>query len=228
MAEAKTSKKNKTAQTAASGFQKNIRGRTPEGAPNPVDKHVGNRIRLRRTILGYSQQFMARKLGLTFQQVQKYEKGCNRVGASRLWDISKVLEVPMEYFFEDMDAGIAGSSPMMSTMPDDVKDLMLQKLSKEKEVNEDDPMCRQETLELVRAYYKIRNRQLAQTISEMLKIMSRSNSLFPDEAPDAADNPCSKQVPEELYRRINDILNHASSLNDIRNEIRRLLSGENS
>ena len=225
MAEAKTSKKNKTAQTAASGFQKNIRGRTlegapnpvdkHEGAPNPVDKHVGNRIRLRRTILGYSQQFMARKLGLTFQQVQKYEKGCNRVGASRLWDISKVLEVPMEYFFEDMDAGIAGSSPMMST-------------SKEKEVNEDDPMCRQETLELVRAYYKIRNRQLAQTISEMLKIMSRSNSLFPDEAPDAADNPCSKQVPEELYRRINDILNQASSLNDIRNEIRRLLSGENS
>ena len=62
MAEAKTSKKNKTAQTAASGFQKNIRGRTLEGAPNPVDKHVGNRIRLRRTILGYSQQFMARKL----------------------------------------------------------------------------------------------------------------------------------------------------------------------
>ena len=60
------------------------RGRTPDGEPNPIDTHVGNRIRLRRQLLGYSQEKLASLLGLTFQQVQKYEKGMNRVGASRL------------------------------------------------------------------------------------------------------------------------------------------------
>ena len=67
------------------------RGRTPDGGPNPIDTHVGNRIRLRRQLLGYSQEKLASLLGLTFQQVQKYEKGMNRVGASRLWDMGKVL-----------------------------------------------------------------------------------------------------------------------------------------
>ena len=223
MAGAKISQKNKAAQTADNGPKKNVRGRTEEGEPNPVDKHVGNRIRLRSTLLGYSQQFMARKLGLTFQQVQKYEKGCNRVGASRLWDISKVLEVSMDYFFEDMDANIAQASPMMLTLPDDAKDRMLQKLGKEKEVNEDDPMCRKETLELVRAYYNIRNRQLAQTIFDILQIMSRSNTLFPDETPDAAERQ-TELTPEELYRQINNILNHASSPEYIRNQIRQILN----
>lgn len=80
-----------------------IRGRITDNEPNPVDVHVGNRIRLRRTLLGFSQPFMARKLGVTFQQLQKYEKGCNRVGARRLFDISKVLRVSMDFFFEDMD-----------------------------------------------------------------------------------------------------------------------------
>ena len=116
--------------------------RSTTGAPNPVDVHVGNRIRLRRTLLGYSQQYMAKKLGLTFQQVQKYEKGCNRVGASRLWDISKVLDVTMDFFFEDMDKDIESQSPMMQNMSEGEGVYML---------NEDvdkidmDPMKKQET-----------------------------------------------------------------------------------
>jgi|GEM_PF-5676745 len=65
--------------------EKSIRGRLAEGTPNPVDIHVGERIKLRRKLLGLSQQQMAKKMGLTFQQIQKYEKGLNRVGASRLW-----------------------------------------------------------------------------------------------------------------------------------------------
>ena len=77
---------------------KSLRGRVNDNEPNPVDVHVGNRIRLRRTILHITQQQMAEMLGLTFQQIQKYEKGMNRVGASRLWDISRVLEVPMGFF----------------------------------------------------------------------------------------------------------------------------------
>ena len=89
------------------------RGRTPDGEPNPIDTHVGNRIRLRRQLLGYSQEKLASLLGLTFQQVQKYEKGMNRVGASRLWDMGKVLGVPISFFFEDMDEETAGQSPRM-------------------------------------------------------------------------------------------------------------------
>ena len=92
--------------------RKSSRGRTPNGQPNPIDVHVGNRIRLRRTLLGLSQEKLAALLGLTFQQVQKYERGMNRVGASRLWDIGKVLEVPINFFFEDMDKSVASPGAM--------------------------------------------------------------------------------------------------------------------
>ena len=74
--------------------QKNsIRGRQADGSPHPVDLHVGRRMRLRRNLLGISQETLAHKLGLTFQQVQKYERGLNRISSSRLFDISKVLNV---------------------------------------------------------------------------------------------------------------------------------------
>src|SRR5580698_4530908 len=73
-----------------------------ESRPSPIDVHVGSRIRLRRTLLGMSQERLGDSLGLTFQQVQKYERGVNRVGASRLFDLSRVLDVPISFFFEDM------------------------------------------------------------------------------------------------------------------------------
>ncbi len=69
--------------------------------PNPIDIHVGSRIRLRRTMLSMSQEKLGEALGITFQQIQKYEKGTNRVGASRLQNISAVLNVPVSFFFED-------------------------------------------------------------------------------------------------------------------------------
>lgn len=69
--------------------------------PNPIDIHVGSRIRLRRTMLGMSQEKLGESLGITFQQIQKYEKGTNRVGASRLQNISTILNVPVSFFFED-------------------------------------------------------------------------------------------------------------------------------
>jgi transcriptional regulator with XRE-family HTH domain len=69
-------------------------------APNPIDKHVGSRVRMRRMMLGMSQEKLGDALGLTFQQVQKYEKGTNRIGASRLQQISNILQVPVEFFFE--------------------------------------------------------------------------------------------------------------------------------
>ena len=73
--------------------------------PNPIDIHVGSRIRLRRNMLGYSQEKLGESLGITFQQIQKYEKGTNRVGASRLQAISAILTVPVSFFFEDAPGG---------------------------------------------------------------------------------------------------------------------------
>ena len=77
-------------------------------APNPVDKYVGSRVRMRRIMLGMSQEKLGEALGLTFQQVQKYEKGTNRVGASRLQQISEVLQVPVSFLFDGGPSGAAG------------------------------------------------------------------------------------------------------------------------
>ena len=76
-------------------------------APNPVDKYVGSRVRMRRIMLGMSQEKLGEALGLTFQQVQKYEKGTNRVGASRIQQISEILQVPVSFLFEGGPSGTA-------------------------------------------------------------------------------------------------------------------------
>src|SRR3974377_1456796 len=78
-------------------------------APNPIDKHVGSRVRMRRMMLSMSQEKLGGALGLTFQQVQKYEKGTNRIGASRLQQISHILQVPVAFFFEGAPAALAPS-----------------------------------------------------------------------------------------------------------------------
>jgi len=75
-----------------------------EAGPHPVDRHVGRRVYERRLSLGYSQSDLGRGLGLTFQQVQKYEKGVNRISSSKLWDISRFLDIPIGWFFEGLDA----------------------------------------------------------------------------------------------------------------------------
>src|SRR5271156_593968 len=85
-------------------------------APNPVDKHVGSRVRMRRMMLGMTQENLGNSLGLTFQQVQKYEKGTNRIGASRLQQISHILQVPVSFFFEG--APHVGTSPRVEGMSD--------------------------------------------------------------------------------------------------------------
>src|SRR5262245_208521 len=85
-------------------------------APNPTDKHVGSRVRMRRMMLGMSQEKLGDALGLTFQQVQKYEKGTNRIGASRLQQISHILQVPVAFFFEGAP-NIPGQSDGMGEAP---------------------------------------------------------------------------------------------------------------
>ncbi|MEM9471945.1 MAG: helix-turn-helix domain-containing protein [Pseudomonadota bacterium] len=70
--------------------------------PNPIDVHVGSRLRMRRMLVGMSQEKLGESLDLTFQQIQKYEKGSNRISASRLYDMSRILDVPVQFFFDDM------------------------------------------------------------------------------------------------------------------------------
>ncbi|WP_022733743.1 helix-turn-helix domain-containing protein [Thalassospira lucentensis] len=146
------------------------RGRTANGKPNPVDIHVGARVRLRRTLLGMSQEKLGEAIGLTFQQVQKYERGANRVGASRLYDLSRVLEVPVSFFFDDMPDEISSKSVHerreMSESPDPF---------------DNDPMNRRETLELVRAYYRITDPNQRKKVFELVKSMGAIAAAEPDQ-----------------------------------------------
>lgn len=89
-----------------------------EKRPHPIDVHVGGRVRLRRTMIGMSQDKLADALGLTFQQIQKYEKGVNRIGASRVFEISRILNVPIQFFFDDYNAK-TGSYGFAEHAPDE-------------------------------------------------------------------------------------------------------------
>lgn len=128
---------------------------------NAIDMHVGKRVRLRRTLLGMSQEQLGAELNITSQQVQKYERGANRISASRLWDISQILDVPISYFFDDMSENTMRSSPRWVSRGD-VMDAMTSQPLK-------DPMARRETLELVRAYYTIEKPAVRKRIAEMVK-----------------------------------------------------------
>jgi transcriptional regulator with XRE-family HTH domain len=103
---------------------------------HPVDVHVGKRIRHRRWTLGTTQQQLADRVGIKFQQIQKYETGANRVSASRLWDIAGALNVPVSFFFEGMDSQVSADAMAAPDMPDDI-------------------LSDREALELLRSYYAI-------------------------------------------------------------------------
>jgi transcriptional regulator with XRE-family HTH domain len=144
-------------------------GPEKEGRPSPIDVHVGSRIRLRRTLLGMSQERLGEALGLTFQQVQKYERGVNRVGASRLFDLSRVLDVPISFFFDDMPESLAstygGPAHRRSTGFSETQDSF-----------SDDALNRRETLELVRAYYRITEPAVRKRVFELIKSMGPTDS----------------------------------------------------
>src|SRR5574341_737753 len=94
-------------------------------APNPIDRHVGSRVRMRRMMLGMSQEKLGDALGLTFQQIQKYEKGTNRVGASRIQQIAEILQVPVSFLFEGGPSGPAGADRFgEGTSPAHVSDFL--------------------------------------------------------------------------------------------------------
>ena len=144
-------------------------GAEKEGRPSPIDVHVGSRIRLRRTLLGMSQERLGEALGLTFQQVQKYERGVNRVGASRLFDLSRVLDVPISFFFDDLPESLATSyGGNAGRRGAGFSELQVGFA--------DDALNRRETLELVRAYYRITDPAVRKRVFELIKSMGPSES----------------------------------------------------
>lgn len=131
------------------------------GRPNPVDEHVGKRVRLRRQLLGMSQEKLGGALGLTFQQVQKYERGANRIGASRLFEMSRVLDVPVAFFFEEMDGGSDARRPRRKAG--------INGFAEDGAVFESDVFSKRETLELVRAYNRIGDASVRKRLFDLMK-----------------------------------------------------------
>ena len=136
-----------------------------ETRSSPIDTHVGTRIRLRRTLLGLSQEKLGDALGLTFQQVQKYERGVNRVGASRLFDLSRVLDVPIAFFFDDLPDHLAGMNGghMMRVTGGFAE--------RQDSFGTDEAMNRRETLDMVRAYYRITDPAIRKRVFDLIKSM---------------------------------------------------------
>ncbi|WP_296040758.1 helix-turn-helix domain-containing protein [uncultured Agrobacterium sp.] len=126
--------------------------------PNPIDIHVGSRIRLRRTMLGMSQEKLGESLGITFQQIQKYEKGTNRVGASRLQNISAILNVPVSFFFEDApgEQSASASSSAEASSSNYVVDFL----------------SSSEGLQLNRAFVKINDPKVRRRIVDLVKALA--------------------------------------------------------
>jgi transcriptional regulator with XRE-family HTH domain len=146
-----------------------VTGADREGRPSPIDVHVGSRIRLRRTLLGMSQERLGEALGLTFQQVQKYERGVNRVGASRLFDLSRVLDVPISFFFDDMPDSLTTSFGVPASR-------RATSFTDSGDGFGDDTLNRRETLELVRAYYRITDPALRKRVFDLIKSMGPPES----------------------------------------------------
>lgn len=133
------------------------RATATKGGPNAIDEHVGRRIRDRRVCLGLSQGWLGDALGLTFQQVQKYEKGSNRVGASRLWHLAQVLDVPIGYFYEGLSDEAAATAGTRETMDEPDEDTG-------------------NALALMRIYSEIRDPAARRVVRELATLLARARA----------------------------------------------------
>lgn len=135
-----------------------------KGTPDAVDVHVGKRLKTKRTLLGLSQEKLAESLDLTFQQIQKYERGMNRISAGRLYELSRILEIPVTYFYEGLKATASNVSAPIG-MSDNTQESFGGS-------SDDDVMNRKETLDLVRLYYSIENEKTRKDIVKFIKSMA--------------------------------------------------------
>ena len=144
-----------------------------ENTPSPIDVHVGARIRQRRTSLGMSQEKLGDALKLTFQQIQKYERGTNRVGASRLYDLCRVFDVTADFFFEGLPnfehvQGFTGGAPSWYDQPAFAE--------KQAPFGQDEPPANRELAELVRAFGKITDPKVRERILDLVKSLAMAPS----------------------------------------------------
>jgi transcriptional regulator with XRE-family HTH domain len=137
-------------------------------APHPVDVHVGRRLRSRRTILGMSQEELGEAVGVTFQQIQKYERGLNRIGSSRLYEFACILGVGVSYFFEDFS--------------DEQKSGTATHFAEDGVPFEYERLNNKEVLTLVRAYYGISDRQIRKKVLSLIKSLSSCEDLEEDDS----------------------------------------------
>ena len=138
-------------------------GRRKLDRPHPTDVHVGSRVRMRRNMLGLSQEKLGEAIGLTFQHVQKYERGANRIGASRLYELGEVLDVPVTFFYDDQDPVRAPAIPVgFEETPQEGFD--------------SDPLRRRETHELVGAYYQIEDPAVRRRLFDLAKALASDSA----------------------------------------------------
>jgi transcriptional regulator with XRE-family HTH domain len=132
----------------------------PKKVPNPIDRHVGARVRMRRLLVSMSQERLGEALGITFQQIQKYEKGANRIGASRLQQIAKILGVPVEFFFDGAPSGDVGLVGGFGELPQPsfVSDFM----------------ATSEGVQLTRAFVKIADAQVRRRLIDLVEVLASS------------------------------------------------------
>lgn len=132
------------------------------GVPHPVDIHVGGRVRARRAFLGMSQTKLGLAVGLTFQQIQKYERGANRIGSSRLYQFAGILDVPVSFFFEGVDEAVT-EADLAPGMSDGVQAPL-----------SGDAMMQEETRNLIKSYYKITDDRVRNRVFELAKAVANS------------------------------------------------------
>ena len=156
-----------------------VRGRLSDGAPNPIDVHVGSQLKLRRILLGLSQERLADELGITFQQVQKYEKGLNRIGASRLWDLAQVLGVSVAYFYENLDENTRNKSPRKIS-----NHLILSDNTQEFDMS---ILLNKDIRDLINAYMQISDPKVAKNVLNLVISMVPQKSEVQDD---------SKKIPD--------------------------------
>ncbi len=131
----------------------------------PIDIHVGSRLRLRRNLLGLTLQTLAKAVGVSYQQIQKYETGTDRIFASRLFNLSRVLDVPISFFFEDLSPAAAGGGRRRTRGLSEAPAAAL----------EPDLLFKRETVGLVRAYFRVKDPKLRKRVLDLLKVLGKAS-----------------------------------------------------
>lgn len=144
------------------------------GAPTDVDKHVGKRLKIRRNLMGMSQDDLAREIGVTFQQIQKYEHGTNRISAGKLFEFAEVMNVMVDFFFE----GLPGYDAGMGSAVSDNSQTKFEGTEKNTHLNH--AFDNKETIDLVRAYYAIEDEKVRHRLLQFIKSVAESSK---NEAP---------------------------------------------